>query len=76
MIVKLRVIIELDCAGCAVKIEDAAKATAGVKDCVVNFMMGKMYVEFDGKPDVKTVMSEVYKNCKKVESDCEIELNE
>lgn len=39
-------------------------------------MMGKMYVEFDGKPDVKTVMSEVYKNCKKVESDCEIELNE
>lgn len=24
--------IELDCAGCAVKIEDAAKATVGVKD--------------------------------------------
>lgn len=68
--------IELDCASCAVKIEDAAKATAGVKDCVVNFMMGKMCVEFEGKPDVKTVMHEVYKNCKKVESDCEIELNE
>ena len=30
--------IGVDCAACALKMEDAAKATAGVKDCVVNYM--------------------------------------
>ena len=52
--------------------EDAAKATAGVKDCVVNYMLLKMNVEFEDGQDPKTVMQEVYKNCKKVEDDCEI----
>ena len=30
--------IEVDCASCAQKMEDAAKKTDGVKDAVVNFM--------------------------------------
>ena len=30
--------IDVDCANCANKMEDAAKATAGVKNCTVNFM--------------------------------------
>lgn len=64
--------IDVDCAACALKMEDAAKATAGVKDCVVNYMLLKMNVEFEDKQDPKTVMQEVYKNCKKVEDDCEI----
>ena len=34
--------IDVDCAACALKMEDAAKATAGVKDCVVNYMLLKM----------------------------------
>ena len=46
--------------------------TAGVKDATVNFMTLKMSVEFEEGADVKTVMQEVYKNCKKVEDDCEI----
>ena len=57
---------------CANKMEDAAKKTAGVKDATVNFMTLKMSVEFEEGADVKTVMQEVYKNCKKVEDDCEI----
>ena len=39
--------IDVDCAACALKMEDAAKATAGVKDCVVNYMLLKMNVEFE-----------------------------
>ena len=66
--------IEVDCANCANKMEDAAKATAGVKDCVVNFMALKMNVEFEEGADAKAVMAEVLKNCKKVEDDCEIYL--
>ncbi len=64
--------IEVDCAACADKMEQAAKKTAGVKDAVVNFMALKMNVEFDDDADHKAVMQEVLKNCKKVEDDCEI----
>ena len=64
--------IDVDCANCANKMEDAAKKTAGVKNATVNFMALKMIVEFDEGQDPKTVMQEVLKNCKKVEDDCEI----
>ena len=61
--------IEVDCANCANKMEDAAKKTPGVKDAVV-----KMNVEFEEGADPKAVMKDVLKNCKKVEDDCEIYL--
>ena len=64
--------IEVDCANCANKMEAAAKATAGVKDCTVNFMTLKMIVEFEDGADVKATMENVLTNCKKVEDDCEI----
>ena len=34
--------IDVDCANCANKMEEAAKNTAGVKDATVNFMMLKI----------------------------------
>lgn len=64
--------IEVDCANCANKMEEAAKKTAGVKDAKVNFMTLKMSVEFMEGVDEKAVMAAVYKNCKRVEDDCEI----
>lgn len=66
--------IDVDCANCALKMEEAAKATAGVKDCTVNFMLLKMNVEFEDGVKKEEVMQEVLKNCKKVEEDCEIYL--
>ena len=64
--------IEVDCANCANKMEEAAKATDGVKDAVVNVMTLKMSVEFEESAEPKAVMQDVLKNCKKVEDDCEI----
>ncbi|MBQ6273377.1 MAG: cation transporter [Oscillospiraceae bacterium] len=64
--------IEVDCANCANKMEDAAKKTPGVKDAVVNFMALKMHVDFEDGADPKAVMKEVLKACRKVEDDCEI----
>ena len=64
--------IEVDCANCANKMEDAARRTHGVKNAVVNFMTLKMNVEFDEGQDPKAVMQEVRKNCRRVEDDCEI----
>ena len=64
--------IEVDCANCANKMEDAARKTDGVKDCTVNFMMQKMIVEFQEGADRNSVMENVRNNCKRVESDCEV----
>ncbi len=66
--------IEVDCANCARKMEDAANATEGVKEAAVNFMLLKMNVTFEDGADPKAVMKSVLANCKKVEDDCEIYL--
>jgi cation transport ATPase len=65
--------IEVDCASCAEKMEDAAKKTEGVAEATVSFMTQKMKVEFAEGTDEKAVMKAVLKACKKVEPDCEIE---
>ena len=64
--------IEVDCANCANKMEEAAKKTEGGRDAVVNFMALKMTVEFEDGADEAAVMKIVLKNCRKVEDDCEI----
>ncbi len=66
--------IDVDCANCANKMEEAANKTEGVKKATVNFMALKMIVEFDEGAVPADVMKNVLKNCKKVEDDCEIYL--
>ena len=66
--------IEVDCANCAEKMEDAAKKTDGVADATVSFMTQKMKVVFEEGSDEKAVMKKVLKACRKVEPDCEIVL--
>lgn len=64
--------IEVDCANCANKMEEAAGNTPGVKTASVNFMALKMTVEFEEGVTPGNVMQEVLKNCKRIEDDCEI----
>lgn len=66
--------IEVDCANCANKMECAAAKVSGVEAVTVNFMTQKMNVTFAEGSDPAAVMQNVLKACKKVESDCEIEL--
>lgn len=66
--------IEVDCANCALKMEEAAKKVEGVAGATVSFMTQKMKVEFAEGADEKNVMQAVQKACKKVEDDCEIYL--
>lgn len=66
--------VEVDCANCAAKMEEATKKTPGVKDATLSFMSLKLKVEFEEGADVDSVMEQVIKNCKKVEDDCEIYL--
>ncbi len=64
--------VEVDCANCAAKMEEAVKATKGVKDATLSFMTLKLKVEFEDGADVNAVMQDALTNCKKVEDDCEI----
>ena len=66
--------IEVDCANCANKMEEAACKTPGVAKATGNFMTLKMIVEFLDGHDPKTVMQQVRANCKRVEDDCEVYL--
>lgn len=65
--------VEVDCAACANKMEEAASKVAGVKSVVINFMTLKMIVEFEDGAEPEKVMPQILKACRKVESDCEIE---
>ena len=64
-------LIDLDCANCAAKMEEAIKKIEGVTDASVNFMMQKMTIEapddqFDG------IVAEAVKVIAKVEPDCQV----
>ena len=59
--------IEIDCAHCAAKAEDAAKKLDGIKDLSVNFMTQKMTVEFVDGADEKAVLKDIQKTCRKVD---------
>lgn len=64
--------VEVDCANCAAKMEEAVQKTTGVKDASLSFMTLKLKVEFEDGADEKAVMKEALKNCRKIEDDCEI----
>ena len=67
--------IEVDCANCALKMEEAARKVEGVMEATVSFMAQKMKVEFAENTDERAVMEAVIKACKRVEDDCEIYLD-
>lgn len=64
--------VEVDCANCAAKMEEAVNSTPGVSSATLNFMTLRLKVEFEDGADEAAVMKEALKRCKKVESDCEI----
>lgn len=65
--------IEVDCANCAMKMEEQAAKVAGVKQVTVHFILQKIMVEFAEGCDPQAVMADVLRVCRKVEPDCSIE---
>lgn len=66
-------LIDLDCANCAAKMEDAIKKIDGVQDAAVSFMTQKMTLEADDTR-FDAIMQEVVRVCKRIEPDCVIQL--
>ncbi len=64
-------LVDLDCANCAAKMEDAIKKIDGVINASVSFMSQKMTIE---APDDRfdEIVKQAVKTCKKVEPDCEV----
>ena len=67
--------IDVDCAMCALNMEDAANKVDGVRKATVHFMLLKMIVDFEDGADPKTVMPLVLKACKKA-ANCDITLRD
>ncbi len=65
--------IDLDCANCAAKMEEAIKKIDGVTSASVSFMTQKMTIEGDDAR-FDQIVKEAVKVCSKVEPDCEIVL--
>lgn len=65
--------VDLDCANCARKMEDAIRKLDGVEDISISFMAQKMTITADDER-FDDIMKQVVKVCKKVEPDCEIKL--
>lgn len=65
--------VEVDCAACAAKMEEATRKVNGVAEASINFMAAKMTVDFEDGADETETMKKVLKACRKIESDCSIE---
>ena len=61
--------VEVDCAACAEKMQEAIKNTEGVKDASLSFMTLKVKVEFEDGVDPDEVIKRAAENCKKIEDD-------
>ena len=66
-------LIDLDCANCARKMEDAIKKLDGVADATVSFLTQKMTVDADDNR-FDAIMKQVVKCVRRVEPDCEVVL--
>ena len=66
-------LMDLDCANCAAKMEDAIKKIDGVNNATVSFMAQKLTIDADDSR-FDSIMKEVVNVCRKVEPDCVIEM--
>ena len=66
-------LIDLDCANCAGKMENAIAQMDGVQKVTVSFLAQKLTLEADDAR-FDEIVREMVKVCRKVEPDCEIVL--
>ena len=62
---------DLDCANCAMKMQEAISKIPGVISCPVNFMTQKMILEADDA-EFDKILKQAVKTIAKVEPDCTV----
>ena len=63
--------LDLDCANCAAKMENAIRKIEGVEECSVNFMMQKLTIVC-AEEKLEEIMQKAAAACRKIEPDCRI----
>jgi len=66
-------LVDLDCAVCAAKMEDAIRKLDGVNSVSVSYVSQRMTVDADDAR-FDEIMEKAVKLCKKIEPDCVIKL--
>ena len=66
-------LVDLDCANCAAKMEEAIKKIDGVNTATVSFLTQKMTVDADDAR-YDEILQQVITTAKKIEPDCELHL--
>lgn len=64
-------LIDLDCANCAAKMEDAIRKLDGVNDASVSFLTQKLTLDADDER-FEEILEQAVKVCRRVEPDCKI----
>lgn len=70
---KVYKLINLDCANCAKKMEDAINKIDGVEEAVISFMTQKLTITADDAR-FDEIMKKAAAACKKIEPDCRIDI--
>ena len=70
---KAWMIEDLDCAHCAMKMQEGIAKVAGVSAVSVNFLSGRLTIEAE-EGELDRIIHEAVKICKKIEPDCRIVL--
>ncbi len=68
---KVLKMVDLDCANCASKMENAISKIDGVENVSISFIAQKMTLEAD-KTKMDEIIKKAVKACKKVEPDCKV----
>lgn len=64
--------VEVDCANCAAKMEDACSQIPGINSISIYFMAQKMTVDFADGQDMNAILDQIEKTCRKVERGFEL----
>ena len=70
---KVYKVCDLDCANCAMKMEQCIKEIDGVNDASVSFMAQRIVLEMDESKQAD-IEREMVRRCRRVEPDCKIKI--
>ena len=66
-------LVDLDCAACAVKMEDAIRKIPGVNSVSVSFLMQRLTLDADDSR-FDEILKRAASVCKRIEPDCKLDL--
>lgn len=70
---KVYKVCDLDCANCAMKMENCIKAIDGVNSASVSFMSQRIVLDVDESKS-EQIEKEMVRRCRRVEPDCRIKI--